>query len=42
MNVLKNIEYDGFVTVELYPYQDNPQQAAIESLTHLNAIIENA
>lgn len=38
---LKDIEYNKFITVELYPYQKNPQQAGIESIKHLNSILEN-
>jgi len=40
-NSLNSINYDGFITVELYPYQDNPQQAAIESMKFINSILEN-
>tara|TARA_B110000444_G_C18703842_1_gene530323 strand:- start:127 stop:963 length:837 start_codon:yes stop_codon:yes gene_type:complete len=40
-NSLNSINYTGYVTVELYPYQDNPQDAAIESITYLNSLIEN-
>jgi len=40
-NSLKLINYTGYVTVELYPYQDNPQDAAIESITYLTSLIEN-
>jgi len=35
---LYDIHYDGYVTVELYPYQENPEQAAIESLKFLNSV----
>jgi len=38
---LNSINYDGFITIELYPYQDNPQKAAIESITFLKSILEN-
>ena len=38
---LNSINYDGFVTVELYTYQDNPQEAAIDSLTFLNDILHD-
>ena len=38
---LQTINYSGFITVELYPYQNNPQNAAIESITYLKSIIEN-
>ena len=41
-NSLNSINYAGYVTVELYPYQDNPQDAAIESITYLKSLIENA
>ena len=40
-NSLNLINYTGYVTVELYPYQNNPQNAAIESITYLNSLIEN-
>jgi sugar phosphate isomerase/epimerase len=38
---LNYINYSGFVTVELYPYQNNPQEAAIESMTFLNSILDD-
>ena len=38
---LNSINYDGFITVELYPYQDNPQEAASESIRFLKPILEN-
>jgi len=38
---LNQINYDGFITIELYPYQENPQQAAIESMNFINSILEN-
>jgi len=38
---LNSINYDEFITIELYPYQDNPQKAAIESITFLKSILEN-
>lgn len=38
---LSQINYDGFITVELYPYQENPQQATIESMNFINSILEN-
>lgn len=36
---MDDIGYDGFVTVELYPYQDNPVQAAKEAYDYLCRII---
>ena len=40
-NSLNSIDYDGFITIELYPYQDNPKQAAAESMKFINSILEN-
>ena len=40
-HALNSINYNGFVTVELYPYQNNPQQAAVESFEFINSILEN-
>jgi sugar phosphate isomerase/epimerase len=34
---LAEIGYDGYVTVELYPYLEDPSQAAVESLRRLQA-----
>jgi sugar phosphate isomerase/epimerase len=38
-DAMDNIGYDGFVTIELYPYQDNPIQAAKEAYNYLDKII---
>jgi sugar phosphate isomerase/epimerase len=38
-DAMDDIGYDGFVTVELYPYQENPVQAAKEAYDHLCSII---
>jgi len=38
---LNSVNYNGFITIELYPYQNNPQKAAIESITFLKSILEN-
>ena len=38
-DAMDSIGYDGFVTVELYPYQDNPIEAAKEAYDHLCSII---
>jgi sugar phosphate isomerase/epimerase len=35
---ISDIGFDGFVTVELYPYKDKPSEAAIKSLNYLNEI----
>lgn len=36
---MDEIGYDGFVTVELYPYQDSPVQAAKEAYSYLCSIM---
>ena len=35
---MENIGYNGFVTVELYPYKTNPIEAALTSMNYLNSI----
>jgi sugar phosphate isomerase/epimerase len=35
---MKEIGYRGFVTVELYPYQDSPSQAAAEAFAYINQV----
>lgn len=35
---MNEIGYDGYVTVELYPYKTNPIEAASESMKYLNSI----
>ena len=39
---LYDVNYDGYVTVELYPYQENPEQTAIESIKFLNPMRNHA
>lgn len=36
---LDSIDYDGFVTVELYPYENNPEQAARSAIEYLRKMI---
>ena len=36
---INDINYQGYITVELYPYQNNPEEAARKSLEFLNSII---
>ncbi len=36
---ISDIGFDGFVTVELYPYKDKPSEAAAKSLEYLNEIL---
>jgi sugar phosphate isomerase/epimerase len=38
VEALDSINYTGFVTVELYPYQNNPEQAAREAIEFLQNI----
>lgn len=38
---LHDIKYSGFITVELYPYQNEPEKAARESLEFITKIIQN-
>jgi sugar phosphate isomerase/epimerase len=35
---MEKINYNGFVTVELYPYKNNPIEAALTSINFLNSI----
>ena len=39
LQAIDGIGYDGFVTVELYPYQDDPVSAAREAFEYLNTIV---
>ena len=39
LGAIDGIGYDGFVTVELYPYQDDPVSAAREAFEYLNRIV---
>ncbi len=38
-NAIRDIGYKGFISVELYPYQDNPVEAGKKSLIHLRKYI---
>ncbi len=38
---LADIGYDGFITVELYPYKENPKEAATRSYKYLTNILSN-
>jgi sugar phosphate isomerase/epimerase len=38
-DAMDDIGYQGFVTVELYPYQDNPVDAAKEAYNYLCSIM---
>ena len=35
---MDEIGYNGYVTVELYPYKTNPIDAALESMKYINSI----
>jgi sugar phosphate isomerase/epimerase len=38
INSITEIGFDGFITVELYPYKNNPSEAALKSFDYLNEI----
>ena len=38
-NAIEDISYNGYVTIELYPYQNNPEHAAKDALEYINSII---
>jgi sugar phosphate isomerase/epimerase len=38
---INDIGYDGFITVELYPYKDNPSKAAQSSYGYLKEILDS-
>lgn len=40
-DTLKEIDYKGFISVELYPYQDNPVDAGKESLEYIKNLLNN-
>lgn len=40
LRAIDGICYDGFVTVELYPYQDDPASAAREAFEYLSRIVK--
>ena len=43
-DILKSINdtgFEGFITVELYPYKDNPSEAAIKSYRYLEGILNS-
>ena len=37
-SAIKEIDYNGYITVELYPYEDNPESAAMESIRFLKSL----
>ena len=38
LNMLQDKNYDGYVTVELYPYQQTPKDAAEQAIVYLKKI----
>ena len=40
LQAIQRTSYDGWVTVELYPYIDNPDDAARQARTYLTAAME--
>ncbi len=41
MKSINDIGFDGFITVELYPYKDNPSEAAQKSYFYLEEILKS-
>jgi len=39
LHEIKESRYEGFVTVELYPYLDDPDQAGREALDYINRLL---
>ncbi len=39
INSIIEIGFEGFITIELYPYKDNPSKAALKSFEYLNEIL---
>jgi sugar phosphate isomerase/epimerase len=39
---IENTGYDGWLTVELYPYLDDPDAAAREAKTHLESLLSES
>jgi sugar phosphate isomerase/epimerase len=37
-NAIKDIGYNGYVTVELYPYKENPLEAATTTYKYLQTL----
>lgn len=40
-DAIKEIKYEGYITIELYPYQENPEQAARETLKFVKCFEKN-
>jgi sugar phosphate isomerase/epimerase len=41
LKAIRDIGYDGWVTIELYPYTDDPDHAARTALSRIQAIAAN-
>ena len=39
-NALNQISYDGFISIELYPYNKNPEYAAKEGLSYVKKLVD--
>jgi sugar phosphate isomerase/epimerase len=39
LQAIRNMNYTGWVTIELYPYVDNPDEAASRALKHITSIL---
>jgi sugar phosphate isomerase/epimerase len=39
INALRKINYDGYLTVELYSYQEQPEDAGRQALSYLTPLV---
>jgi sugar phosphate isomerase/epimerase len=42
IKAINDTGYDGFITVELYPYKDNPSDAALQSYNYIMDLLKSA
>jgi sugar phosphate isomerase/epimerase len=42
LKAIRNINYQGWITIELYPYIDNPDEAASRALRHITPLLTAA
>ena len=42
ISAIKSTGYNGWLTVELYPYQENPDESALAARDHLGPLLETA
>ena len=39
LRAIRAMQYNGWVTIELYPYVENPDEAAARGLKHITQIL---